>query len=42
MFTFCDGYSRDYQTSEKRLPLSEYTPNEQDNELIDTEEFEIL
>lgn len=42
MFTFCDGYSRDHLTTERKIPLPEYPPNEHDNDLIDTEEFEVL
>lgn len=43
MFVVCDGYSRDYQTSPIRVPLPEYcNTNEPDNEIMDTEAFEVL
>lgn len=42
MFVFCDGYSRDYQSSPNKVPLSVYPLNDQDNEILVTEEFEIL
>lgn len=44
MFVFCDGYICDSQLTPKRFPLPEmqYSTDGQENDFIDTEEFEVL